>query len=70
VTLDAYTTAPNKSSLVIEDKVFDFAEKKLCLSKSGFTIVLRKHVANVNFDGFGSLFDQLVAVRVRIADGG
>ena len=69
VTLDAYTTAPNKSALVIEDNVFDFAEKKLCLSKSGFTIVVRKNGGSVSFDGFGPLFDQLVAVRARIADG-
>jgi RNA-directed DNA polymerase len=70
VTLDAYTTTPNKSSLVVEDNVFDFAEKKLCLSKSGFTTVIRKHAASVNFDGFGPVFDQLAAVHKRITDGG
>jgi hypothetical protein len=69
-TQDAYTTVPNKSALVIEDHVFDFAEKKLCLSKSGFTTVIRKAGKDVSFDGFAPVFGQLVAVRKRIADGG
>jgi RNA-directed DNA polymerase len=67
--LDAYTTVPNKNSLVIEDHVFDFKEKKLALSKSGFTTLIRQNAAVVSFDGFVPLFEQLVAIRKRIADG-
>lgn len=64
-----YSTALHKNSLVVEDGVFTFEGKKLALSKSGFARLMREHANVVNFDGFVPLFEQLVALRKRIANG-
>lgn len=69
VSLEAYTTTPNKSSLVIEENVFDFAETKLCLSKSGFVKVIQRDAAKVDFQGFAPLFEQLVTLRDELGAG-
>jgi RNA-directed DNA polymerase len=67
-TLDAYATGTNRTSLVVEDGVFDFAEKKLCLSKTGFANVIQKAGSLVSFQGFVPVLQQLVDVRTRILD--
>lgn len=70
IALQAYAIGPNKTSLVIEDGVFDFAEKKLCLSKIGFANVIQKAASAgaVSFEGFVPFFQQLVDVRTRILE--
>lgn len=65
----AYSTMLHKSSLVVDNGVFDFEGKKLSLSKSGFVDLIQKHAASVTFEGFVPLFEQLVAVCARIPSG-
>lgn len=69
VTDPIYSTALHKNSLVVEDGVFTFEGRKLALSKSGFARLMRRHAKVVDFDGFVPLFEQLVALRKRIAEG-
>jgi RNA-directed DNA polymerase len=67
-TLDAYSTTLSRNSLIVEDGVFNFDEKNLCLSKTGFANVIQKAGASVSFEGFAPVFQQLVNLRNRILE--
>jgi RNA-directed DNA polymerase len=65
--LECYRVNPGKSSLVVEEGVFDFASNQLALSKMQFANCVRRAVPPPDETGFAPLFKVLEDIRNRFA---